>query len=639
MKRRDFIQLSAITGIGLGLSTKLYGNESKSNKTGKAAYKAYTPAFSFNNDGSFNIRNNHIELKNCLPAMGDKPINPNHFRINQDNNGNAQISYTLEQGEVTLVFRTGKDHLSITPALSGFDQAPDYFYTVFTNTISNSNRTYKQDIGFTNSSSVIRLADLDENRIVESYLITGFIAENDETLTVSADKSGEFLFKNVFKGLGNSNVEYKAGFYTENKKLEKSTQVLPGVVFMGGDKPFLAFTNQAGFIKRAEGIGVVRNPQNNWHTFNTGLTGAAFYAALEEASDVPVNNAPKIVYIDDDYCYYGDWLTVNNNWSDDLETVATRINSNGFVPGIRIAPYLISSKSQIYSKHNDWVMRLSDGSPLKLSQPGSEELYLVDFSNEDVVAYIRQNIAGLKEWGFRNFKIDLLGWDIEGAIKQSGYQTNQMAYSSARKFLEIIRSEIGEGGYMLYCNGPLQLAVGLVNGVGFAMSKISKSSSIQINTEAYFSQYFNNILWQNHINTVDSASSGNGFGSFLGTTKDFTLGENIQRKDTINNDKPIRAYLPSWPDNDKYITALKFNGDRKSLSLMLINNTEQETNKLVSVKSIIGSSAHVYICDYYKGTKNDMGIMDGLEVNLESGQSNTYYLEPDVLPSSLYSLG
>lgn len=83
---------------------------------------------------------------------------------------------------------------------------------------------------------------------------------------------------------------------------------------------------------------------------------------MDNLASIREAGAPTLYHqIDDGYqASIGDWLRVVPGFSNGLADLSRHIKENGRQPGIWIAPFLASSKSETYREHPDWLARRRD---------------------------------------------------------------------------------------------------------------------------------------------------------------------------------------------------------------------------------------------------------------------------------------
>ena len=82
----------------------------------------------------------------------------------------------------------------------------------------------------------------------------------------------------------------------------------------------------------------------------------------------------EYIQIDEGYQRsHGDWEG-NERFPHGMKWLAERIKAYGFKPGLWIAPYVISERSDVFRQHPDWLVHRRDGSLQRIGNWESENL-------------------------------------------------------------------------------------------------------------------------------------------------------------------------------------------------------------------------------------------------------------------------
>lgn len=113
----------------------------------------------------------------------------------------------------------------------------------------------------------------------------------------------------------------------------------------------------------------------------------------------------------DDNRALGDWTVNEEKLGGSLAELIQGIHDKGLQFGLWVEPEMISVDSDLYRAHPDWAIQV----------PGYEHTYsrnqlVLDFSNKEVVAYIKQVLDDL----LGNHEIDYIKWDMNRNITKLG---------------------------------------------------------------------------------------------------------------------------------------------------------------------------------------------------------------------------
>lgn len=107
----------------------------------------------------------------------------------------------------------------------------------------------------------------------------------------------------------------------------------------------------------------------------------------------------------------GDWLKVNNKFPNGMAKVADEIKALGFIPGLWLAPFLVSKKSEIAQKHPDWLLKDGAGKVIKMGYNPMWDgwFYALDFYHSEVRVYLKEVFnTVINDWHFDLVKLDFL---------------------------------------------------------------------------------------------------------------------------------------------------------------------------------------------------------------------------------------
>lgn len=145
----------------------------------------------------------------------------------------------------------------------------------------------------------------------------------------------------------------------------------------------------------------------SWYNCYQNISEKQILADLEGMRHLPVT--PTIFQIDDGFePFVGDWLTVDaKKFPGGLEPIVKKISDDGFIPGIWLAPFVCETKSDLYKKHPNWLLRDENGSPVYCGSNWSGA-WALDTLNAEVRDYIAQTVGMYRQMGFKLFKLDFL---------------------------------------------------------------------------------------------------------------------------------------------------------------------------------------------------------------------------------------
>jgi alpha-galactosidase len=196
------------------------------------------------------------------------------------------------------------------------------------------------------------------------------------------------------------------------------------------------------------------------------------YTAVSEA-DVERNLASlaaqrellplRLIQLDDGFQHaVGDWLELNDKFPSGMRPLVDRIRRQGFMPGLWLAPFLLSANSRTYMEHPDWVVRDQRGEPLNAIDNWGTPNYAVDTTHPAVLDWLAKVVRTVcKDWGFEYLKLDFL---YAAAMRGRRVDRSVTAVQAYRRGMRVLRDVAGER-FILGCGAPLLPSVGLVDGM------------------------------------------------------------------------------------------------------------------------------------------------------------------------------
>ncbi|URA09664.1 glycoside hydrolase family 36 protein [Thermospira aquatica] len=196
----------------------------------------------------------------------------------------------------------------------------------------------------------------------------------------------------------------------------------------------------------------------SWYNYYTNISEEIILSNLKSFKEkkLPIN----IFQIDDGYqTAVGDWLSLKPSFPHGMKYIADAIHEAGFRAGLWLAPFICESKSIIYQKHPEWILRYDDGSPViaGYSENWNGDFYALDLDHPEVKNYLREVFhTVLHEWGFDMVKLDFL---YAASIKPSYGKTRASQMAQALSWIR----ELCKDKTILGCGVPITSALGKVD--------------------------------------------------------------------------------------------------------------------------------------------------------------------------------
>jgi len=155
----------------------------------------------------------------------------------------------------------------------------------------------------------------------------------------------------------------------------------------------------------------------------------------------------------------GDWLSVKPAFPNGMRHMALKIKEKGLQPGLWLAPFVASEKSELAHRHPDWLLKDSKG---RLIKAGWNPMwggwyYALDFYHEGVREYLTGVFhTVIEKWGYELLKLDFL---FAVALAPPSGKTRGGVMWEAMEFL---RHLVGTRR-ILACGVPLGACFGLAD--------------------------------------------------------------------------------------------------------------------------------------------------------------------------------
>jgi alpha-galactosidase len=218
----------------------------------------------------------------------------------------------------------------------------------------------------------------------------------------------------------------------------------------------------------------------SWYSLYAWINQTSFLTALNGLDDLPLD----VIQIDDGWEQkVGDWEP-NKKFPAGMEAIAEKIRGSGRIPGLWLAPFLVTLNSELACKHPEWLLMDEAGQPVRAGLSWNGITYALDSSHPDVLAWLDTLIRRIRSWGYAYLKLDFLYAGALPGRRKNGLP-REVAY---RQAMQVIRDAAGDA-YILGCGAPIIPSIGLCDGlrVGPDVSPywINTPMSIWLNNPAH----------------------------------------------------------------------------------------------------------------------------------------------------------
>ncbi|MDR3138490.1 MAG: alpha-galactosidase [Treponema sp.] len=134
---------------------------------------------------------------------------------------------------------------------------------------------------------------------------------------------------------------------------------------------------------------------------------------------------PVVFQIDDGWeQVVGEWEVNAGRFPRGLPWVAEKIEKKGYIPGLWLAPFIVTKRARIFREKEEWLLRDREGRPVVagFNHLWDKQYYCLDLSRRDVAACLKDLMDQvIDEWGFRYIKLDFLYAGLfSGAFAEGG---------------------------------------------------------------------------------------------------------------------------------------------------------------------------------------------------------------------------
>ncbi len=672
-ERRAFLKLMS-AGLGAGLISYPTFVQAFS-LPANYSYLDFTlqkPEWILHNDGTFDIYAGRIRLTNCRPSIDGQSIFARNTFMGDSPKG-KRIIYEIDDGFVMLDLRTHTNTISIGVELSGMKYAPTWFNPLGEGYLTGATRFFKQGLGTGGQSGIFDIRQSTNTNNSEypeeqawsydSFLVTGLIAENGDTLAIGAYDQSDFIQRSsIFnrprrKGLGNSRfgneeIFFESGFATENVPLKDEFIRLPDLYIFCGSQPFGTLQNLAWNI--SEQNQARRDTDTNYYwspfqDFRYSFTYQYLLDQLKILDEIKPAIPLQTVHTGPGYCITGDWLKTRDGWPDSMEDVARQIFQRRYRAGIYVAPFAVHETSKIFRNHPQWILKDNEANPIVMSEDSEGKLYALDGSHEDVKDYIAKVFKAFRKMGFTYFELDYLDWGLKDSSEVKRAKKGKSSVQIFRAIMEIIRDEIGAGSFITANKTPFSPLIGIVDAVRIDRDqswKWDEKITGHILQESYNTQYFNNVFWQNDPDVIFLRDYKTEFTKeeqkslalwigFMGGSTGISDNFKIMESDKLEiwhflepPKRPQSALLPFWGSNVTNKVAIRKIKKENTWALLVLNDTNQVVSETYSIFDLTGQK-EAWVFYWEPGFSIGLGKASRIATVLSSHESKIYYISEE----------
>lgn len=669
-ERRSFLKLIS-AGLGASMISLPGFSQAFSLPSGFGHLKFVLgkPEWILHEDGTFDIYAGSIRLTNCRPSINGQSIFVRNTFMGDSPKG-KRIIYEIDGGFVMLDLRTHTNTISIGAEISGMKNAPLWFNPLGEGCLTGATQFFKQGLGTGGQSGIFDIRKSTAKKSTaypeeqawsyDSFLATGLIAPNGDTLSIGAYEQTDFIQRSSIynrprrKGLNDSRagkdaVFFEAGFATENIPLKDEFIKLPDLFIYHGNQPFGTMQNLAWSISEQNQARRDTDTNYYWSSFQDFRTSFSYEYLLGQLQILDETDPPiplQTVHVGPGYCVPGDWLDNNDVWPKSMDGVARQIFQRRYRAGIYVAPFAVHEKSRTFRVHRHWILKDHQDLPIEMDEDADGKIYALDASHEDVKDYIGKVFRTFRKMGFTYFELDHLDWGLQDSTEVQRARKGKSSVQVFRAVMDIIREEIGAGSFITANNAPYSPLIGYVDAVRIDQDqswKWDEQITGHIIHESYNTQYFNNVFWQNDPDVVflrnyrtdftdeeqKSIALWAGFtGGAVGISDNFKLmdGEKLQLWRFLEPLKrPQSAILPYWGYNVKNKVAVRRYKKANGWGVLVLNDSNQPVSEVYQLSDLIGETSG-WLFSWEPGFSLGLGEVSQISVMLGSHESKLYFI-------------
>ena len=198
----------------------------------------------------------------------------------------------------------------------------------------------------------------------------------------------------------------------------------------------------------------------SWYKYMKAVSQREIEANLSWAADQRKTIPLSVFQLDDGYqALEAEFLETNARFPDGLGILARRVSSQGFLPGLWLAPFITAPRSAFARRHPSWILRGRGGLPANAGSTWNPLSRGLDVTHPEVEDWARRLIrTAVHEHGFRYLKLDFL---YAGVLEGRRHDPTRTRAQALDAMLRLIRQEAGPQVTLLGCGCPMGSGLGV----------------------------------------------------------------------------------------------------------------------------------------------------------------------------------
>jgi hypothetical protein len=313
---------------------------------------------------------------------------------------------------------------------------------------------------------------------------------------------------------------------------------------------------------------------------------------------------------------------------------------------------MVGNRSKLYLEHPDWILRYKDNKPvIEMSFYGEnrlwgamdEEIYCLDTSNPEVMAYLRNVFREFKKMGISFYKTDFMLYGSKNSNEVIRFTPGKTSLEYQKELFDMIRQEIGQESFWLGCIAPFGPMIGYVDAMRIGSDMYPNwAGSTNMFDESKGAQHINNVWWQNdpdvmiirekysYLSEVETHSLALWMGMLGGVINTSDLFYDMPKRRT-----ELFRFLE--PGKTKFHTTFPFINTSEKLEVLVrpyspeswavlfINRTEEQAGSTFSLKSLAGI-ASAYCFNWDEIGAEALGVKNDVRIDLKPHESKLIYI-------------